>query len=154
MKKALIIILCLLVTGGIIFAVINYSKPTSSSGSNTSESNIESKKTEAKAESDAPESTEEDSEEGYDILLSKKEIKVKEGTTESFEITFTNPDETSIREYVHCDDQADIVEVRYTPLDNKKITVEVKGLKKGTTEILISDYEYPNYKEYVKVVVE
>lgn len=152
MKKSTAFILCLLLIGVIVIAIIissNQKKDTVESTSNP-ESQIEEKI----QESEIVESTEEESKEGYEILLSKKEITIKEGTTESFEITFTNPDETSIREYIHCDDQADIIEFKYTPLENKKITVEVEGLKPGSTEILISDYEFPNYKEYVKVIVE
>ena len=153
MKKFIAFILCVLLIGVIVFAI--YTSSNKKSDSIESTPNVESKTEEKTQESEKAESTEnEESKEGYEILLSKKEITIKEGSTESFEITFTNPDETSIREYIHCDDQSDIVEVRYTPLDNKKITVEVKGLKPGSTEILISDYEYPNYKEYVKVIVE
>ena len=152
MKKFIAFILCVLLIGVIMFAI--YTSSNKKSDSIESTPIVESKTEEKTQESEKAESTEEVSKEGYEILLSKKEITIKEGSTESFEITFTNPDETSIREYIHCDDQSDLVEVRYTPLDNKKITVEVKGLKPGSTEILISDYEYPNYKEYVKVVVE
>ena len=36
---------------------------------------------------------------------------------------------------------------------NKKINVEVEGLKAGETKILVSDYEYPDFKEYVTVKV-
>lgn len=151
MKKSAAFILCLLLIGVIVIAIIissNKKKDTVESTSNP-ESQIEEKI----QESEIVESTEEESKEGYEILVSKKEITIKEGTTESFEITFTNPDETSIREFIHSDDQDDIIEVRYTPLENKKTTVEVEGLKIGKTEILISDYEYPDTKVYVKVNV-
>ena len=152
MKKSLAFILCLLLIGVIVFAIIISTNKKSDSIESTPI--VESKTEEKTQESEKAESTEpEESKEGYEILLSKKEITVEEGATESFEITFTNPDETSIREYIHCDDQADLVEVRYTPLENKKITVEVEGLKPGTTEISISDYEYPEVKTSVKVSV-
>ena len=154
MKKVLIGIICGLIIGGIIFAVINQSKKDTGSKSEPSKSSVESKQKESKAEKDSSESAEkEETNEGYEILVSKKELTIEEGSTESFEITFTNPDEMSIREYIHCDDQGKTVEVRYTPLENKKTTVEVEGLKAGKTQLLISDYEYPNYKIFVNINV-
>ena len=90
---------------------------------------------------------------GYEINVSKKELTIKKGAKESFEITFTNPDESSIREYINCEDQNDMVIVSYTPLNDSKITVEVEGLKKGTTEIEVCDYNYQNVKEIIKVNV-
>ena len=143
MKKAVILILCLLIIGGCLYAFTKNSKTESDVES--VESKIESKEIESEVESEKPEE--------YDIVLSKKELTIKKGSSESFEITFTNPDETSIREYIHCDDQSDIVVVKYSDMANKKINVEVEGLKAGETKILVSDYEYPDFKEYVTVKV-
>ena len=143
MKKVVILILCLLIIGGCLYAFTKNSKTESDVES--VETKIESKEIESEVESEKPE--------GYDILLSKKELTIKKGSSESFEITFTNPDETSIREYIHCDDQSDIVVVKYSDMANKKINVEVEGLKAGETKILVSDYEYPDFKEYVTVKV-
>ena len=143
MKKVVILILCLLIIGGCLYAFTKNSKTESDVES--VESKTESKEIESEVESEKLE--------GYDILLSKKELTIKKGSSESFEITFTNPDETSIREYIHCDDQSDIVIVKYSDMANKKINVEVEGLKAGETKILVSDYEYPDFKEYVTVKV-
>lgn len=105
--------------------------------SNSNSNNVETQKTE----------------EGYEIKVSKKDITIEKGTEASFDITFTNPDESSIREYIHCEDQDDIVIVKYSALEDKKITVEVEALKVGVTEIVVCDYNYPNIKEIVKVNV-
>ena len=91
--------------------------------------------------------------EGYDIIVSKKEITIEKGKEESFDITFTNPDETSIREYIKCQDNNDIIIVQYSDLIDGKINVDVKGLKAGNTEISVCDYNYPERKEIVKVNV-
>ena len=90
---------------------------------------------------------------GYEIMVSKKELTINKGSSVSFDITYTNPDESSIREYIHCNDQNNIVVVKYSDINDKKINVEVEGLKAGTTEIEVSDYNYPNKKEIVKVTV-
>ena len=91
--------------------------------------------------------------EGYEIILSENDITIEKGSEASFDITFTNPDESSIREYITCEDQDDIILVKYSMLENKKITVEVEALKVGTTEILVCDYNYPDRKEIVRVNV-
>lgn len=90
---------------------------------------------------------------GYEIIVSNKNITVEKGSTASFNITFTNPDESSIREYIHCKDQSDIIVVRYSDVINKKINVELEALKVGVTEIEVSDYNYPDKKEIIKVNV-
>ena len=46
-----------------------------------------------------------------------------------------------------------MVDISYTDIVEGKTTVEVEGLKVGTTEIEISDYEYPESKAIVKVKV-
>ena len=102
---------------------------------------------------DASEVEEFNQSEGYGIIVSKKDIVLEKGTTESFDIIFTNPDESSIREYIHCEDQADIVTVKYSMYKDHKITVEVDALKEGTTEIEICDYNYRNITKIVKVTV-
>ena len=56
----------------------------------------------------------------YEINLSKTELTIKKGETESFEITFENPDESSIREYIKCQDQNRIVLVKYSALKEKE----------------------------------
>lgn len=96
---------------------------------------------------------EETKKEGFDVLVSKKELTIVKGSEESFDITFTNPDLTSIREYIHCDDQSDIVLVKYTDLIDGKINVYVEGLKAGDTEIEVCDFNYQDVKEIVKVHV-
>ena len=106
-----------------------------------------------KSNSDNTESQEIEQKNGYKIVASKKDITINKGSTTSFNITFTNPDELSIREYIDCKDKDDIIIVRYTALENRKITVEVEALKVGTTEIVIYDYDYPDMKEIVKVNV-
>ena len=107
--------------------------------SNSNSNNVETQKTKT--------------EEEYEIKVSKKDITIEKGTEASFDITFTNPDESSIREYINCEDQNDIVIVKYSALEDKKITVEVEALKVGATEIVVCDYNYPNIKEIVKVNV-
>ena len=87
MKKVLVGIICGLIIGGIIFAVINQSKKDTGSKSEPSKSSVESKQKESKAEKDSSESAErEETNEGYEILVSKKELTIEEGSTESFEI--------------------------------------------------------------------
>ena len=78
---------------------------------------------------------------------------VEKGKTASFDITFTNPDESSIREYITCKDQEDIILVKYGMLEDKKINVEIEALKVGYTEITICDYNYPDTNMIVKVNV-
>lgn len=138
-------------------------KNNSSSVENKKEEQKENKKEEQKEEkkeeknvntnSNSVKVQEKDQSEGYEINVSKKEITIEKGKEASFDITFTNPDESSIREYIHCDDQNDIVIVKYSALENKKITVDVEALKAGATEITVCDYNYPDVKEIVKVNV-
>ena len=99
------------------------------------------------------ESQEKKQTEGYEIIISKKDITLEKGSKTTFDITFTNPDELSIREYIKCEDQGDIVTVIYSMIEDKKITVTVEALKAGYTEIVVSDYAYPEMKEIVKVNV-
>lgn len=126
---------------------------------NSNSNNVENQQTEQKEEknvntnSNSVKVQEKDQSEGYEINVSKKEITIEKGKEASFDITFTNPDESSIREYIHCDDQNDIVIVKYSALENKKITVDVEALKAGATEITVCDYNYPDVKEIVKVNV-
>ena len=157
MKKVVIGIVSVLVVVAIAVVAMRCfsTKPNSenvidnSSRSNTE--NQETKPNETKPNEDEPKEIEND--EGYEIIVSKKDISIEKGEETSFEITFTNPDESSIREYIKCEDQDDIILVKYSPLDDKKITVEVEGLKAGTTEISVCDYNYPDVKEIVKVNV-
>ena len=142
MKKIIIGIVSVLIVVAVAVAVVlgmKFSTKSKTENEIADSSNIESKEAEKK--------------EGYDIIVSKKDITIKKGEETSFDITFTNPDEISIREYINCEDQDDIISVKYTPLENKKITVYVEALKVGTTEILVCDYEYPDVKEIVKVNV-
>ena len=85
--------------------------------------------------------------------LSNKNITVEKGSIASFNITFTNPDESSIREYIYCKDQSDIIVVKYSDVINKKINVELEALKIRVTEIVVSDYNYPDKKEIIKINV-
>ena len=152
MKKIILGIVSLLIVGAIVyFCVSNFgAKPNSGDETaNLASNNIKTQEVEKKE----IEKNEVKEKEGYDIIVSKKDITIDKGEEASFEITFTNPDETSIREYIHCEDQDDIILVKYTPIEDKKITVQVEGLKVGTTEIMICDYEYPEVKEIVKVKV-
>lgn len=145
MKKVLIGVLCVLIVVAIAVAlVMNF-------GAKSTPENVKADSNTNNVESQ--ETKQEEQKEGYEIIVSKKEITLEKGKETSFEITFTNPDETSIREYIHCEDQSDIIVVRYTPLKDYKITVEVEALKAGTTEILVCDYDYPDVKEIVKVNV-
>ena len=106
------------------------------------------------AEGTNPESGNQETEqEGYEILVSQKELTVGKGKEASFDITFTTPDPMLIREYITCKDQDDIITVKYTPLKDRKITVEVEALKAGSTEISICDFEYPNRVVIVNVNV-
>ena len=93
------------------------------------------------------------SKEGYDINISNKEITIEKGKKSSFVVTFTNPDESSIREYINCEDQNDIILVKYSDIKDSKITVDIDALKVGSTEISVCDYNYPEVKEIVKVKV-
>ena len=142
MKKIVIGVICILIVVAIVIAIVISSGAKSNSGNeiiNADSNNVENKEVEEK--------------EGYDIVVSKKDITIKKGSEESFDITFTNPDESSIREYIKCEDQNDIILVKYSDLKDKKITVEVEALKVGVTEISICDYNYPEVKEIVKVNV-
>lgn len=90
---------------------------------------------------------------GYEIVVSKNDITLEKGEEASFDITFANPDESSIREYITCKDQNDMILLEYGALENHQITVSLKALKAGTTEIVVCDYNYPERKEIVKVNV-
>ena len=136
MKKVVIGIVSLLLVGGLVAFLIINNNAKQRKEIEVPQNNVEKKETE-----------------GYEIKVSKKNITLEKGKSTSFVITFTNPDPSSIREYIHCEDQSDIVLVRYSDYIDGKITVEVEGLKVGTTEIEISDYEYPETKEVVKVNV-
>ena len=156
MKKTIIGFLCGLIIGAIgIALVINFSSElkdeelNSTTKNTTTESTSKNKKT--KSTSNNEEKETETKNEGYEIKVSKTDIIIEKGSKASFDITYTNPDETSIREYIDCKDQDDIVAVTYSDIVNKKINVEVEALKVGTTEISISDYSYPNKKVTVKV---
>ena len=140
MKKVVIALIVVLIAVGIAFAII-----TNISTKEVAKNEIANTDT----ESDAVENEEE----GFDILVSKEEITVKKGEEESFEITFTNPDLTSIREYIHCDEQSNVVVVKYSDLVDDKITVYVEGLKAGDTEIEVCDFNFQDVKKFVKVHV-
>lgn len=167
MKKIVIWILSVLIASSIVTAFMYVTKINPESENNKSKQKIENtekKSDNAAAESNSKtETVESDSnkteakdaeqKDGYDIIVSEKNITIEKGSKASFDITFTNPDESSIREYIKCEDQHDIIIVSYSMLEDKKITVDVEGLKVGTTLIAISDYNYPNKKEIVKVNV-
>ena len=140
MKKVIIgaVIILIIVVIAVIF-INNKGEKSNSKNEIANLSNTENQEMEQK--------------EGYEIILSKKEITIEKGKEASFDITFTNPDESSIREYIVCEDQNDIILVKYTPLEDSKITVEVEALKVGSTEILVCDYNYQDVKEIVKVNV-
>lgn len=145
MKKVIIGIVSAVIVIAIVVAfVINIGKKSNYEKKISNSNNVENQEIEQ---------TEKTQKEGYEIIVSKKDITIEKGSQTSFDITFTNPDESSIREYIKCEDQNDIIIVKYTALENKKITVEVEALKAGTTEILVCDYEYPEVKEIVKVNV-
>ena len=157
MKKIIIRIIIVLIVAAIAIVLIsNFStKPNPEvENSSSSASNAESEKVENATSNTSTTESKEEPKEGYEINVSEKEIIIEKGAEASFDITFTNPDETSIREYIHCEDQDDIIVVKYTPLEDSKITVEIKALKEGTTEIVVCDYNYPDVKEIVKVNVE
>ena len=144
MKKVVVGIISILIVAAIAVAVAftinSSSKPISEKENINSNSNkVENQQKEQKV--------------GYDIILSNKDITIEKGQTASFDITFTNPNEMSIREYIVCDDQNDIILVKYSDMHNNKISVDVDALRVGSTKILICDYEYPDVKEYVKVNV-
>ena len=143
MKKIVIGVICVLIVAAIVIALIINSGAKTNSENEIINSNA----------SDLEEIKEIDEEEGYEIIVSKKDITIEKGSEASFDITFTNPDESSIREYIKCEDQNDIILVKYSDLKDKKITVEVEALKVGITEISICDYNYPDAKEIVKVNV-
>ena len=143
MKKIVIGVICVLIVAAIVIALIINSGAKTNSENEIINSNA----------SDLEEIKEIDEEEGYEIIVSKKDITIEKGSEASFDITFTNPDESSIREYIKCEDQNDIILVKYSDLKDKKITVDVEALKTGPTEIMICDYNYPNKKAIVKVTV-
>ena len=149
MKKIVIWILSILIVSSIVIALIYVTKINPEIENNNSKQKIEN----TKSNINNMETKEEKQDEGYDIIVSKKDITIEKGSKISFDITFTNPDESSIREYIKCEDQHDIIIVSYSMLEDKKITVDVEALKVGTTFIAISDYNYPNKKEIVKVNV-
>lgn len=147
MKKIIIGIVSLLIVGAIVYACISNFEAKPNSKNETANLTINNTKTQEVEKKEVKEK------EGYEIIVSKKDITIEKGEKTSFEITFTNPDEISIREYIHCEDQNNIILVEYTPLEDKKITVQVEALKAGTTEIVVCDFEYPDKKEIVKVNV-
>ena len=139
MKKIIVLILCILavVVTAVTLTNIFKTKPVSEKEiTNSNSNNLESQE-----------------KEGYEIKVSKKDITIEKGEKTSFEITFTIPDISSVREYITCKDQSDIIIVRYSDVIDRKITVEVEALKVGTTEIEVCDYNYPDTKEIVKVNV-
>ena len=137
MKKIIGIIIVLIIIVIAIALIVNLGGKPSSENEIINESNTESKEIE----------------EGYEIIVSKENITIEKGSEASFDIIFTNPVESSIREYIKCEDQNDIILVKYSDLKDKKITVDVEALKTGPTEIMICDYNYPNKKAIVKVTV-
>ena len=165
MKKLLIGIICILVIGATAYALIKVSGAKSNQPNengnlnNTGNQVVETKKNETESNQNVTTSKEgepnevnnqEESKEGYEIIVSKKDITLAKGQVASFDITFTNPDELSIREYIKCKDQDDIILVSYSNLENSKITVDVEALKAGDTEISICDFNDPDMKEIVK----
>ena len=140
MKKFLLGFLCVIIAGFVALTLgFYFGGKISNEGGIDKKNNTESQETTKK--------------EGYEINVSNKDITVNVGEEESFEITFTNPDESSIREYIKCKDQDNVIIVKYSDLEDKKITVTVEGLKAGDTEVEVSDYNYPDMKEIVKVNV-
>ena len=148
MKKVVIILASLAIVAAVATAIImNVTKPKTENGTN----NTSSANTASNAVSNTTQETE--GKEGYNVEVSKKEITMKKNTRDSFVVTFTTPDESSIREYIYCKDQNNIILVSYGNVIDKKITVGVDALKVGTTEITVKDYENPNKKEIVKITV-
>lgn len=142
MKRKIVLSVLIVLIIAIAF-IINFSTKPNSEQDIDNSGDIENQETDNQAKE----------QEGYEIIVSKKDITIEKGAETSFDITFTNPDESSIREYITCKDQSDIIVVKYGMLKDKKITVEVEGLKVGTTEISVCDYNYPDRKEIVKVNV-
>ena len=142
MKKIIGIIIILVVVAIVIFLMSHSSNKTTSGNEIANTNSVENKVVEQKILNGES-----------SVIVTDKEITIVKGTKSNFVVTFTNPDESSIREYIKCKDQDDIVLVKYSDIENKKITVEVEGLKAGTTEITISDYTYPDIQEIVKVNV-
>ena len=138
MKKVVIGIVCVLIVGGLVAFLIFNNNSKQKEENETTKTSENVKETEQKKE--------------Y-VKVSKNEITVVKGKSTSFVVTFTNPDQESIREYINCKDSSKIVDISYTNIVDGKTTVEVEGLKVGTTEIEVSDYEYPESKEIVKVKV-
>ena len=151
MKKTIIVIVSGLIFGAIAVALILNFSTKSETKEDIIKSN--SKEETTKTNSNSTQNQETKQNEVYEIKISTKEITIEKGSTTSFEVTFTNPDEASIMEYIKCDKQNEIIDVKYSQLKDKKITVELKALKVGSAEITISDYNYPNKKEIVKVNV-
>ena len=138
MKKVVIGIVSALLVGGLVaFLIVN----------NNSKQNSE------KETPKTSEKEQEKKEETEYVKVSKNEITVVKGKSTSFVVTFTNPDLSTVREYINCKDSGKMVDISYTDIVEGKTTVEVEGLKVGTTEIEISDYEYPESKAIVKVKV-
>ena len=142
MKKVVIGIVCVLLVGGLVaFLIIN---------NNSKQDNKNVNETPKASENEKNKETEQNEE--Y-VKVSKNEITVVKGKSISFVVTFTNPDLSSVREYINCKDSSYMVDISYTDIVDGKMTVEVEGLKVGTTEIEVSDYEYPESKAIVKVNV-
>ena len=138
MKKVVIGIVCVLIVGGLITFLIVNNNSKQKPENETTKTSENVKETEQKKE--------------Y-VKVSKNEITVVKGKSTSFVVTFTNPDLSTVREYINCKDSSKIVDISYTDIVDGKTTVIVEGLKVGTTEIEVSDYEYPESKEIVKVNV-
>ena len=138
MKKVVIGIVCALIVGGLVAFLIVNNNSKQKEENETTKTSENVKETEQKKE--------------Y-VKVSKNEITVVKGKSTSFVVTFTNPDLSTVREYINCKDSSKIVDISYTNIVDGKMTVEVEGLKVGTTEIEVSDYEYPESKEIVKVKV-
>ena len=143
MKKIIIgIIIILVVAAALVFLMSHFADKSTTGNEIVNTANVEKQVTEPK-----------NLDGGSSVIVTDKEITIVKGSKSTFVVTFTNPDESAIREYIKCKDQDDIVLVKYTDIENKKTTVEVEGLKAGSTEIIVSDYTYPELQEIVKVNV-
>ena len=147
MKKIIGIIIVLIIAIIVIALIANWGGKTNTGNETSNLTSVENKET---GEIEEAQKTEE---EGYEIIIPIKNYTIEKGLNTTFDVTFTNPDESSIREYIKCEDQNDIILIKYSDIKDKKITVDVEALKAGYTEIEVSDYNYPNKKEIVKVTV-
>lgn len=90
----------------------------------------------------------------YTINVSTNNIVLEVDEEKSFSVNFTNPKTTFTSSSIMEKNSDGIIYMDYTVINNNQYTVNVKGLKSGTTQIEITEYNTPNVKKIVNVTVK